>query len=97
MTAGSYFFFPTTGWQATVAMVKPLGVQVIDAEEDFAWEQTQVQIQKHKNIKTQIQIHNHIDGDDRLKTPVVHRSPELTNIIKVQQSPKTKSTKQLNI
>ena len=35
MTAGSYFFFPTTGWQATVAMVKPLGVQVIDAEEDF--------------------------------------------------------------
>ena len=36
MTAGSYFFFPTTGWQATVAMVKPLGVQVIDAEEDFA-------------------------------------------------------------
>ena len=27
----SYFFFPVTGWQATVATVNPLGVQTIDA------------------------------------------------------------------
>ena len=26
-----YFFFPVTGWQATVATVNPLGVQTIDA------------------------------------------------------------------
>ena len=31
----SYFFFPVTGWQATVATVNPLGVQTIDAGEDF--------------------------------------------------------------
>ena len=29
-----YFFFPVSGWQATVATVKPLGVQVIDAEKE---------------------------------------------------------------
>lgn len=31
----SYFFFPVTGWQATVATVNPLGVQTIDAGGDF--------------------------------------------------------------
>ena len=32
-----YFFFPVSGWQATVATVKPLGVQVIDAEKEELW------------------------------------------------------------
>ena len=33
-----YFFFPVSGWQATVATVKPLGVQVIDADKEELWE-----------------------------------------------------------
>ena len=32
-----YFFFPVNGWQATVATVKPLGVQVIDAKKEEFW------------------------------------------------------------